>query len=45
MSAAVSSRTRWVYEEEEALIKGVAKHGRGRWMRILSDPEFSEILK
>lgn len=33
------------FEEEQALINGVAKHGKGNWRIILSDPDFRDILK
>ncbi|KAJ0236526.1 Telomere repeat-binding factor 2 [Hirschfeldia incana] len=32
-------------EEEAALKAGVLKHGTGKWRTILSDPQFSSLLK
>ncbi|CAH2033508.1 unnamed protein product [Thlaspi arvense] len=38
-------RNRWTPEEEGALLAGICKHGAGKWMNILDDPEFrSELL-
>ncbi|EOA13780.1 hypothetical protein CARUB_v10026874mg [Capsella rubella] len=38
-------KQKWTPEEEAALKAGVLKHGTGKWRTILSDPEFSFILK
>ena len=34
-------RDRWLAAEEADLRAGVAKHGKGRWRRILNDPAYS----
>ena len=34
-------RRKWTNEETNDLIRGVAKHGIGRWKEILLDPEFA----
>ena len=34
-------RHRWLAAEEADLRAGVAKHGKGRWRRILDDPAYS----
>ncbi|CAO2836374.1 unnamed protein product [Amaranthus hypochondriacus] len=36
---------KWTTEEEKALREGVAKHGVGKWIYILNDPQFSHILR
>ncbi|CAN8251460.1 unnamed protein product [Cochlearia groenlandica] len=38
-------KQKWTQEEEAALKAGVLKHGTGKWRTILSDPEFSLVLK
>lgn len=38
-------KQKWTPEEETALKAGVLKHGTGKWRTILSDPEYSSILK
>jgi len=38
-------KQKWTPEEEAALKAGVLKHGTGKWRTILSDSEFSLILK
>ncbi|CAO2836375.1 unnamed protein product [Amaranthus hypochondriacus] len=38
-------KLRWTPEEEKALREGVAKHGVGKWIIILKDPQFSHILR
>ncbi|ESQ31251.1 hypothetical protein EUTSA_v10004691mg [Eutrema salsugineum] len=38
-------KQKWTPEEEAALKAGVLKHGTGKWRTILSDPEFSLVLK
>jgi myb proto-oncogene protein len=38
-------KQKWTPEEEAALKAGVLKHGTGKWRTILSDTEFSLILK
>ncbi|KAE8707016.1 Telomere repeat-binding factor 3 [Hibiscus syriacus] len=38
-------KQKWTAEEEEALKAGVLKHGTGKWRNILSDPEFSSVLR
>ncbi|XP_022740063.1 telomere repeat-binding factor 2-like isoform X3 [Durio zibethinus] len=38
-------KQKWTAEEEAALKAGVVKHGTGKWRNILSDPEFSSILR
>ncbi|CAJ2635263.1 unnamed protein product [Trifolium pratense] len=38
-------KQKWTAEEEAALKAGVVKHGSGKWRTILSDPEFSSILR
>lgn len=38
-------KQKWTAEEEAALKAGVLKHGAGKWRTILTDPEFSAILK
>uniref|UniRef100_A0A1J3HVP2 MYB transcription factor n=1 Tax=Noccaea caerulescens TaxID=107243 RepID=A0A1J3HVP2_NOCCA len=38
-------KQKWTPEEEAALKAGVLKHGTGKWRTILSDLEFSSILK
>ncbi|KAI4364179.1 hypothetical protein MLD38_020307 [Melastoma candidum] len=37
-------KQKWPKEEEEALRKGVAKHGTGKWKDIQRDPEFNKFL-
>ncbi|KAI4377677.1 hypothetical protein MLD38_015264 [Melastoma candidum] len=37
-------KQKWTKEEEEALRKGVAKHGTGKWKDIQRDPEFNKFL-
>lgn len=37
-------KQKWKAEEEEALRKGVLKHGAGKWQNILKDPDFSTCL-
>ncbi|XP_010550307.1 PREDICTED: telomere repeat-binding factor 2-like isoform X1 [Tarenaya hassleriana] len=38
-------KQKWTAEEEAALKAGVLKYGTGKWRTILSDPEFSSVLK
>ncbi|KAL5187481.1 Telomere repeat-binding factor 2 [Glycine soja] len=38
-------KQKWTAEEEAALKAGVLKHGAGKWRTILTDPEFSAILR
>lgn len=40
-------RRRWSLEEEEALIKGYARYRNHKdiWSKIMSDPDFNEILR
>ncbi|XP_022751195.1 telomere repeat-binding factor 2-like isoform X3 [Durio zibethinus] len=38
-------KQKWTAEEEAALKAGVVKHGTGKWRNILSDPEFSSVLR
>lgn len=38
-------KQKWTPEEEAALKSGVLKHGTGKWRTILSDPEYSSVLK
>ncbi|KAG2311610.1 hypothetical protein Bca4012_026068 [Brassica carinata] len=38
-------KQKWTAQEETALKAGVLKHGTGKWRTILSDPEFTSILK
>ncbi|XP_054822894.1 telomere repeat-binding factor 2 [Prosopis cineraria] len=38
-------KQKWTAEEEAALKAGVMKHGAGKWRTILTDPEFSAILR
>ncbi|KAK2410472.1 hypothetical protein P8452_71476 [Trifolium repens] len=38
-------KQKWTAEEEAALKAGVVKHGSGKWRTILTDPEFSSILR
>lgn len=38
-------KQKWTAEEEAALKAGVRKHGTGKWRTILSDPEFSDVLR
>ncbi|XP_020230355.1 telomere repeat-binding factor 2 [Cajanus cajan] len=38
-------KQKWTAEEEAALKAGVVKHGAGKWRTILTDPEFSSILR
>ncbi|XP_010503654.1 PREDICTED: telomere repeat-binding factor 3-like [Camelina sativa] len=38
-------KQKWTAEEETALKAGVLKHGTGKWRTILSDPEYSSVLK
>eukprot|EP01031_Cornospumella_fuschlensis_P026377 gene26377-31872_t len=40
-----SSRTKWSYDEEEALREGVKRYGVGKWREIKSDPDFAAVLK
>jgi hypothetical protein len=37
-------KQKWTQEEEEALRRGVQKHGAGKWRTIQKDPEFSPVL-
>ncbi|XP_077219936.1 telomere repeat-binding factor 1-like isoform X2 [Tasmannia lanceolata] len=37
-------KLKWTSEEESALKAGVVKHGTGKWLTILKDPEFSGVL-
>ncbi|KAL6850216.1 hypothetical protein ACP4OV_020843 [Aristida adscensionis] len=37
-------KQKWTAEEEEALRRGVLKHGAGKWRTIQKDPEFSPVL-
>jgi hypothetical protein len=37
-------KQKWTQEEEDALRRGVLKHGAGKWRTIQKDPEFSPIL-
>ncbi|XP_074322755.1 telomere repeat-binding factor 1-like [Apium graveolens] len=38
------SYNKWSSEEEAAIRNCIAKHGVGKWQKILSDPEFSTVL-
>ncbi|WCJ31427.1 telomere repeat binding factor 1 [Euphorbia peplus] len=38
-------KQKWTAEEEAALKAGVSKHGTGKWRTILTDPEFSTLLR
>ncbi|CAH8305752.1 unnamed protein product [Eruca vesicaria subsp. sativa] len=38
-------KQKWTSQEESALKAGVLKHGTGKWRTILSDPEFTSVLK
>ena len=38
------TKTRWSHEEEEALKKGVERHGAGKWRAIQKDEEFKDLL-
>ncbi|CAL0331760.1 unnamed protein product [Lupinus luteus] len=38
-------KQKWTAEEEAALKAGVVKHGAGKWRTILTDPEFSSVLR
>ncbi|CAL4974461.1 unnamed protein product [Urochloa decumbens] len=37
-------KQKWTQDEEDALRRGVHKHGAGKWRTIQKDPEFSPIL-
>lgn len=37
-------KNKWSEEEEAALKAGIAKHGTGRWSKIIRDPEFNAVL-
>ncbi|KAJ1285050.1 hypothetical protein BS78_03G251200 [Paspalum vaginatum] len=37
-------KQKWTSEEEDALRRGVVKHGAGKWRTIQKDPEFSPVL-
>lgn len=37
-------KLKWTWDEEGALLAGIAKHGAGRWKNTLRDPEFSDQL-
>ncbi|CAL4947856.1 unnamed protein product [Urochloa decumbens] len=37
-------KQKWTQEEEDALRRGVQKHGAGKWRTIQKDPEFSPVL-
>jgi len=37
-------KQKWTSEEEDALRRGVLKHGAGKWRTIQKDPEFSPVL-
>ncbi|AQK97753.1 Homeodomain-like/winged-helix DNA-binding family protein [Zea mays] len=37
-------KQKWTSEEEDALRRGVRKHGAGKWRTIQKDPQFSPIL-
>jgi hypothetical protein len=37
-------KQKWTQDEEEALRRGVLKHGAGKWRTIQKDPDFSPIL-
>ncbi|ESQ29984.1 hypothetical protein EUTSA_v10012087mg [Eutrema salsugineum] len=37
-------RNKWTAEEEGALLAGICKHGAGKWLNILEDPEFRPQL-
>lgn len=39
-----NQKQKWTQEEEDALLKGVAKHGPGKWKNILKDPDFAPSL-
>lgn len=39
-----NKRVKWTVGEEEALKKGIKKHGIGKWKPILDDPEFKLAL-
>ncbi|KAB5547463.1 hypothetical protein DKX38_010869 [Salix brachista] len=36
---------KWTVEDEAALKAGVLKHGTGKWRTILTDPDFSAVLR
>lgn len=38
-------KQKWTAEEEAALKAGVIKHGAGKWRTILTDPEYSAVLR
>jgi hypothetical protein len=38
-------KQKWTAEEEAALKAGVVKYGAGKWRTILTDPDFSTILR
>ncbi|XP_057449639.1 telomere repeat-binding factor 2-like isoform X2 [Lotus japonicus] len=38
-------KQKWTAEEEAALKAGVVKHGAGKWRTILTDPEYSAVLR
>ena len=37
-------RKEWTYQEEEALVEGVKRHGDGHWKSILEDPDLGPLL-
>ncbi|OWM79881.1 hypothetical protein CDL15_Pgr001524 [Punica granatum] len=39
-----NQKLKWMAEEEEALLAGIAKYGPGKWKNILRDPEFAPSL-
>ncbi|CAI8588995.1 unnamed protein product [Vicia faba] len=38
-------KQKWTAEEEAALKAGVVKYGAGKWRTILTDPDFSTVLR
>ncbi|XP_061344739.1 telomere repeat-binding factor 4-like [Gastrolobium bilobum] len=39
-----NQKQKWTADEEDALHRGVQKHGAGKWKNILKDPEFAPFL-
>ena len=39
------TKTRWTEDEEDALKKGVERHGVGKWRAIQRDTEFKDRLE
>jgi hypothetical protein len=44
-SALKKKRNPFTAEEDEAIRRGVAKYGEGKWREILDDPEFQSIFE